>query len=183
MRELIFQEYVSLDGYAAGPGDDLSFFDSVADQADNDNLDLLETVDTMLLGATTYRLFVEFWPTATDEVIAPHLNRLRKVVVSSTLDTAPWGDWEPGEIVTDPVAAVTALKAEDGKNIILWGSITLFHTLLMAGLVDEIQLRVCPVLLGGGKPVFPTQDSPQRLTFLEATPWATNGTLLRYKPS
>ena len=64
MRELIFQEYVSLDGYAAGPGDDLTFFDSVADQADSDNLDLLETVDTMLLGANTYRLFVDFWPTS-----------------------------------------------------------------------------------------------------------------------
>ena len=153
----------------------------VAEQADDDNLELLESVDTMLLGATTYRLFVDFWPTATDDVIAPKLNALRKVVVSSTLDSAPWGDWEPGEIVTDPVAAVAALKAEDGKDIILWGSITLFHTLLVAGLVDEVQLRVCPVVLGGGKSVFPTGGAAINLELIEARPWARGGVLLRYQ--
>jgi len=180
MRHLIFQEYVSVDGYAAGPGDDLSFFDTIANQADDDNLALLESVDTMLLGATTYRLFADFWPTATDEVIAPRLNRLRKVVASSTLESAPWGDWEPAELVTDAVAAVTALKSEQGKNIVLWGSISLFHSLLTAGLVDEIQLRICPVLLGAGKPVFPSAEGPVPLTLLEATPWAAGGTVLRY---
>jgi hypothetical protein len=82
MRKLIFQEYVSLDGYAAGPGDELSFFETVTDQDPRDNLGPLESVDTMVLGATTYRLFVDYWPTATDEVIAPQLNRLRKVVMA-----------------------------------------------------------------------------------------------------
>ncbi|GAA1575130.1 dihydrofolate reductase family protein [Kribbella sancticallisti] len=180
MRKLIFQEYVSLDGYAAGPGDDLSFFDTVTDQDDRDNLLLLDSVDTMLLGATTYRLFVGYWPTATDE-LAPKLNRLRKVVVSSTLESAPWGEWEPGEVVTDAVGAVSALKREDGKDIVLWGSISLFHSLLTAGLVDEVQLRVCPLLLGGGKPVFPSAQVS--LELLEATPWAGNGVVLRYRPN
>jgi dihydrofolate reductase len=181
MRQLIFQEYVTLDGYAAGPGDDLGFFETVTDQHDHDNLELLESVDTMLLGATTYRLFVDYWPTATDE-LAPRLNRLRKVVVSSTLESAPWGSWEPGEVVTDAVGAVSALKGEDGKNIVLWGSISLFHTLLMAGLVDEVQLRVCPVVLGAGKGVFPSGQAPLGLELIEAATWATNGVLLRYKP-
>jgi dihydrofolate reductase len=180
MRQLIFQEYVSLDGYAAGPGDDLSFFDSVGNQDERDNLPLFERVDTMLLGATTYRLFVQYWPTATDD-IAPALNRLRKVVVSSTLDSAPWGSGEPAEIVTDAVEAVTALKSEPGKDIVLWGSISLFHTLLVAGLVDEVELRVCPVTLGGGKSVFPAD--PVALQLIDAGPWATNGALLRYRPA
>jgi dihydrofolate reductase len=182
MRKLIFQEYVSLDGYAAGPGDDLGFFDTVTDQDDRDNLALLESVDTMVLGATTYRLFADYWPTATDGVIAPRLNRLRKVVVSSTLDAAPWGEWEPGEVVTDAVGGVGALKREDGKDIVLWGSISLFHSLLTAGLVDEVQLRVCPVLLGAGKSVFPAGAGSLGLELMEARPWATNGVLLRYAP-
>jgi len=182
MRRLVFQEYVTLDGFAAGPGGELDLFDTVAEQADDDNLELLESVDTMLLGATTYRLFIGYWPTATDEVIAPKLNALRKVVVSSTLDAAPWGDWEPAEVVTDPVAAVTELKAEDGKDIILWGSITLFHTLLVAGLVDEVQLRVCPLVLGAGKSVFPAGGEAIGLELLEARPWARGGVLLRYQP-
>ena len=180
MRQLIFQEYVTLDGYAAAPDGSLDFFDAITGLDDRDNLELLEHVDTMLLGATTYRLFAEFWPTATDS-FAPSLNALRKVVVSSTLTSAPWGDWEPGEIITDAVADVAALKAEDAKDIILWGSISLFHTLLAAGLVDEVQLRVCPTVIGAGKPVFPSGQFSMEL--IEARPLATNGALLRYRPS
>lgn len=61
MRRLVFQEYVTLDGFAAGPNGELDFFDAIAAQgdADGDNLELLKSIDTMLLGATTYRLFVE----------------------------------------------------------------------------------------------------------------------------
>jgi dihydrofolate reductase len=183
MRRLIFQEYVTLDGYAAGPDDELDFFDTVAEQVDSDNAELLDSVDTMVLGARTYRLFAGVWPTATDEVIAPRLNRLRKVVASTTLDRAPWGDWAPGEVVADAVEAVAGLKLEDGKDIVLWGSITLFHTLLTAGQVDEIQLRVCPLLLGAGKPVFPSGTAPVGLQLIEARPWATGGVLLRYQPA
>jgi dihydrofolate reductase len=180
MRRLIFQEFVTLDGYAAGPGDSLDFFSTVTDQSDDDNLALLESVDTMLLGATTYRIFADYWPTATDR-LAPRLNEMRKVIASTTLAGAPWGEWEPGEVVSDAVAAVTALKAEEGKDIVLWGSISLFHSLLTAGLVDEVQLRVCPVVVGGGKSVFPSGQFS--LELIEAAPWATNGVLLRYAPS
>jgi dihydrofolate reductase len=179
MRRLIFQEFVTLDGYAAGPGDSLDFFETVTGQDDEDNLALLESVDTMLLGATTYRLFVGYWPTATD-LLAPRLNALRKVVVSSTLSSAPWGEWESGEVVADAVAAVSALKAEEGKDIVLWGSISLFHSLLTAGLVDEVQLRVCPAVVGGGKSVFPSGQFLMEL--IDASPWATNGVLMRYRP-
>jgi dihydrofolate reductase len=182
MRRLVFQEYVTLDGYAAGVGDELDFFETVAPQPDDDNLDLFERVDTLVLGARTYRLFVDYWPTATNAVVAPKLNALRKVVASTTLDSAPWGDWEPAEVVTDAVASVGALKQQAGKDIVLWGSITLFHSLLAAGLVDEIQLRVCPVLLGAGQPVFPA-GTALGLRLIEAKPWATGGVLLRYEPS
>lgn len=181
MRRVIFQEYVTLDGYAAGPNDELDFFDAVADQADEDNLDFLEQVDTMLLGGRTYRLFADYWPTADNEVIAPRLNRMRKVVVSRTLDAAPWGDWEPGEVVRDPIAATRELKAEDGKDVVVWGSISLFHTLFTAGLVDEVYLRVCPIVLGAGKATFPPASQSVQFELVEARPWATGGVVLRYQ--
>ena len=89
MRRLIFQEYVTLDGYAAGPDGGLEFFDAIGSHPDYDNLELLESVDTMLLGAETYRLFAGFWPTeaSADEPIAERLNALRLVVVSTTCRT------------------------------------------------------------------------------------------------
>ncbi|MFC6163001.1 dihydrofolate reductase family protein [Kribbella jiaozuonensis] len=187
MRRLIFQEYVTLDGYAAGPDGGLEFFDSIADggDADDDNLQLLESIDTMLLGAETYKLFASYWPTdaAADQPVAPKLNSLRLVVVSTRLESAPWGSYEPGLVVRD-LDAVRALKAEDtGKDIILWGSIMLFQSLLQAGLVDEVQLRICPILLGAGKSAFPDSDSPVQLELIEARPWADGGVLVRYRPT
>lgn len=185
MRRLILQQYVTLDGYAAGPGDDLSFFETVADaeESTRDNLELLRSVDTMLLGATTYRLFVEFWPTATDEPIAPLLNDLNKVVISSTLKEAPWGDREPATVLRGDAAALVAdLKRQEGKDIVLWGSISLSYALLAAGLIDEIQLRVCPILVGAGKPAFQVTDHPISLNLAEARPYASGGALLQYLP-
>jgi dihydrofolate reductase len=185
MRRLIFQEYVTLDGYAAGPDGGLEFFDAISSHPDTDNLELLESVDTMLLGAETYRLFVGFWPTeaSADEPIAEKLNALRLVVVSTKLESAPWGPYEPGLVVRD-LDAVRSLKAEQtGKDIILWGSITLFQSLLRAGLVDEVQLRICPVLIGAGRSVFPTSGEPRNLELIEARPWANGGALLRYQPA
>ncbi|MEU4195935.1 dihydrofolate reductase family protein [Kribbella sp. NPDC026611] len=186
MRRLIFQEYVTLDGYAAGPDGGLDFFETIAGQRDADNLELLDSIDTMLLGAETYRLFAEFWPTdaSAGEPIAAKLNALRLVVVSTKLESAPWGSYEPGLVVRD-LDAVRALKAEQsGKDIILWGSITLFQSLLKAGLVDEVQLRICPILLGEGKSAFPVGGaSPVNLDLIEARPWAKGGVLLRYQPT
>ncbi|MGW6197818.1 dihydrofolate reductase family protein [Kribbella sp. NPDC055110] len=184
MRRLIFQEYVTLDGYAAGPDGGLEFFDAISAHPDNDNLALLESVDTMLLGAETYRLFAQFWPTeaSADEPIAEKLNALRLVVVSTTLDRAPWGAYEPGLVIRD-LDAVRELKMEQtGKDIILWGSITLFQSLLLAGLIDEVQLRICPILLGAGKSAFPSGDSPVGLELIEARPWGVGGVLVRYRP-
>src|SRR5947208_13113284 len=122
MRRLFFKEYLTFDGYAAGPDGGLEFFDAIGAHPDTDNLELLESVDTMLLGAQTYRLFAEFWPTeaSADEPIAEMLNALRLVVVSTTLHSAPWGSYEPGLVIRD-LDAVRALKAEQtGKDIILW---------------------------------------------------------------
>ncbi len=183
MRQLIFQEYVTLDGYAADVDGEASFFGTVGEH-DAEDRATFEQIDTMVLGAETYRLFVAFWPTeaAAAEPITPLLNGLRKVVVSTTLTEAPWGSHEPATVVRD-VDAVRELKAEDGKDIILWGSISLFHSLLAAGLVDEIQLRVCPVLIGAGRSVFPGDGATVGLELIEARPWAGNGVLLRYRPS
>jgi dihydrofolate reductase len=185
MRKLIFQEYVTLDGYAAALNGGLEFFGAIADHPDDDNLELLDGIDTMLLGAQTYREWVDFWPTdaSADEPMAAKLNALQLVVVSTKLDSAPWGRYGPGLVVRD-LDAVRALKTEStGKNIILWGSITLFQSLLQAGLVDEIQLRICPILLGAGRSAFPVGSSPVGLELLEARPWGAGGVLVRYRPA
>ena len=100
MRRLILEEWLSLDGFAVDKDGKLDFFPaSETDRfSDRDQLEFLDTVDTILLGRRTYELFVDFWPTATTdkEIIADRLNTLPKLVFSNTLREAPWGDLAPG---------------------------------------------------------------------------------------
>lgn len=92
MRKVILQELVTVDGLAAGPNGELDFFDVVTDysEVDRDNLQMLEGVDTILLGDRTYRMFVEYWPTAEGEPVAESVNTIPKVVFMSTNTSPAW---------------------------------------------------------------------------------------------
>jgi RibD C-terminal domain len=95
MRKVLVQELMTLDGFVAGPNHELDFFESAGDfsEVDRANLKQLEGVDFVLLGAATYRMFVDYWPTpqSEGEIVAEMVNTIPKVVFSSTLDRAPWG--------------------------------------------------------------------------------------------
>jgi dihydrofolate reductase len=182
-RRVIVQELVSVDGFVAGPSGELDFFEAVSDysQVDPDNLSILDQVDTSLLGSTTYRMFVEYWPTAEDEPMAEVVNSTPKLVFWSTLDPAPWGRFEPARVLKGSVVDhVQQLRDEPGRAIMVWGSISLAQSLLKAGLVDEIQLRVVPIMVGHGRTLLTEDTGRQDLTLLEAKPYAPGIVSLRY---
>ena len=138
MKRLILEEWLSLDGFAVDKDGKLDFFPaSETDKfSDRDQLEFLNTVDTILLGRKTYELFVDFWPTATTEkeIIADRLNTLPKLVFSNTLSEAPWGTWHPAGIVRgDAVSEIRRLKEKDGKHMVLWGSLSLAQDLIASG--------------------------------------------------
>jgi dihydrofolate reductase len=175
MRKVIVQEFVTVDGFGAGPNGEIEFIvdssdsDPTTGEFVDDQLRFLETVDTILLGAETYRMFAEFWPEQTVETqgIADALNSTPKVVFSTTLDRAPWGDWEEARVVSgDASDEVRRLKEEPGKDLVLWGSLSVARSLTRDGLVDEYRLWICPVVLGHGKRVF-EDGQAQRLRFVE----------------
>lgn len=167
MRKLIFQEWLSMDGYAADANGTVTFIESTTlnKYSDLEQLEWLDTIGTIILGANTYKLFVEFWPTATndDEIIADKLNSIPKIVFSKSLKKAPWGKYPDAEIIsTDVVEAVKELKQKDGKDLVLWGSISLSQPLMKTNLIDEYHLRIVPVALGSGRPLF---ESTGKLDF------------------
>jgi len=143
----------------------------------------VDSIDTMILGANTYKMFVSYWPEATQEgAFGEKLNSLSKYVVSSTLEDAPWGKWEGAELISNkPMEAIAKLKQKSGKDIVVWGSLTLAESLMKDGLIDEYQLWVCPIVLGKGKPLF-AGDSTLPLTLLEAKTYDAGMVLLRYQP-
>ena len=187
MRRLILQEWLSLDGYAVDQEGTLDFFPATqVDQfSDRDQLEFLESVDTILLGRRTYELFVDFWPTATTdtEIIADRLNELPKLVFSHTLSEAPWGEWPPARVVRgDAVTEIERLKAQDGKHMVLWGSLSLAQTLIAADLIDEYHVQLCPTMVGGGRPLFPGLHGYARLKRLNVRTYDTGVVFLHYEP-
>ncbi|MES2828812.1 MAG: dihydrofolate reductase family protein [Bacteroidota bacterium] len=184
MRKLIVQEWLSADGYAADENGSTDFFgpSEEFEQADKELLAAMDSFDTILLGANTYKLFVDFWPTTKSEkeIMANRINQTPKMVFSNSLDKVEWGKWNNAKQQKgDAVEAIKKLKQEPGKDLILWGSLSLFQSLLAAGQIDVLEIRTVPIILGKGMRLFGESDQIKLLN--EETKKYTNGiSLNRY---
>jgi dihydrofolate reductase len=186
MRKLILQEWLSLDGFAAHEDGSTTFFESpgLNEQSDDDICRDMDSIDTILMGANTYKIFVEYWPNADPrkDVIAEAINNTTKIVFSKSLSAAPWGSWPAAQIESkDAVEAVRKLKALPGKNMVLWGSISLAASLISAGLVDVYEFRIVPTALGKGLPFFRENTSDLRLRTTAVKQYPGGLVLLRYE--
>ncbi|TQM38532.1 dihydrofolate reductase family protein [Pseudonocardia cypriaca] len=184
-RKLVVQQWVTVDNVAAEEDGGLSF---VSGEPFSENtpeafkasvMGLIDSVDTMILGANTYAMSKDYWPHAEEQgEYGEKLNNLAKFVASSKLDDAPWGDFPAATVTRDPAATVRELKQRSGKDIWLWGSLTLMRSLLAAGLIDEVRMLVCPASRGKGTRIF---EDRQDLQLLEATAFENGLALLRYE--
>jgi dihydrofolate reductase len=184
MRQLVVQQWVTVDNIAAEEDGGLSFvsgepFSETTDPAFKASLmGFIDSVDTMILGANTYARTRDYWPHASDQgEYGEKLNNLTKFVASSKLDEAPWGDFPAAKVTRDPALTIRELKAQSGKDIWLWGSLTLMHSLLEAGIVDELRMLVCPASRVKGTRIF---ENAEDLKPLEATAFGNGVVLLRY---
>ena len=184
-RKLVVQQWATVDNIVAEEDGGLSFvsgepFSEVDTSAFKASvMGFMDSIDTMILGANTYAMAKDYWPYAEEQgEFGKKLNNLTKFIASSKLDDAPWGDFSPATVTRDPVATIRELKEQSGKNIWLWGSLTLMRSLLDVGLVDEVQMRVCPVSRGKGTHLF--EDS-RDLELVEATGFENGVALLRYE--
>ena len=185
MRKLIVQQWVTVDSIAAEEDGGLSFV-SGEPFSENDTspfkasvMGLIDSVDTMILGANTYAQSKDYWPNAVEQgEYGEKLNNLTKFVASLTLVDAPWGDFPAATVTRDPAATIRELKGQSGKDLWLWGSLKLMRSLLDAGLVDEVRMLVCPVSRGKGTRIF---EDRHDLQVLEATSFENGVVLLRYE--
>jgi dihydrofolate reductase len=159
MRKVVASEYMTLDGFFAGPNGEIDWF--VWDkETEKYSKELIASIDTLLFGRVTYQLMAAYWPTASppadDPAIIQAMNSLPKFVFSKTLEKA---DWKNSRLVpvndNDELAKeIEKLKQQPGKDIVIYGSGLLVSTLANLGLIDEYHLFVNPVILGQGKPLF-----------------------------
>jgi dihydrofolate reductase len=181
MRKLIVTEFVSVDGVMEAPGGEPGyahtgwvgrlFTPELGAYKEAEQL----AADILLVGKTTYESFAGAWPQR-EGAMADKLNTMTKYVVSTTLASADW----PGTTIigSDMPAAVAELKEGDGGPILVAGSRTLFHGLLAAGLVDELNLQVFPLILGSGARLYP--EGPDLLELeLASSESLPNGVVLQ----
>ena len=183
MRKLVITQNITLDG-------SIEMLDDWFDPLVQDDELLEEThrqdaeADAMLLGRQTFEDFRSYWPHQSDDQtgITEYLNNVAKYVVSTTMSDPGWTN---STVLTgDPADRARALKAEAGKDIVLTGSISLAHTLIAAGVVDEYRLLVYPAVQGRGRRLFPDGTSIPALTLAEPPKSFPSGvTLLRYVSS
>jgi dihydrofolate reductase len=192
MRKVIVNEWMSLDGVVQAPGaadEDTSggfehggwhlrYFDPTSLQWVRENL---ERAGGFLLGRRTYEVFAAHWPHASEEeqFVAQPLNTKPKYVASATLPE-PLA-WQNSTLLQgDIVAAVAALKQEDGGDLYVIGSTQLAQTLIAHGLADEFRLMIDPVVLGGGKRIFQGDGTLRPLRLVHSQVVTTGAILATY---
>jgi dihydrofolate reductase len=170
MGKIVVSENVTLDGVIQDPAGDEGFKHGgwvglIRNRPQLGQLALDEALgqEAFLLGRRSYEWLAARWPSRSGE-LADRLNSLPKYVVSSTLEHPAWNNSTVlnGDVVTE----VSRLKQELNGEIVVPGSFQLVHTLMEHDLVDELRLKIFPVVLGAGQRLFgQTSDKkPMRLT-------------------
>jgi dihydrofolate reductase len=190
MRNIVVSEFVSLDNVMQAPGgaeedteggfthggwtwpfwhDDIGahFFEAMSQS------------DALLLGRKTWQIHGgAFEPMPAGDPFGDVMNTMPKYVVSTTLTTA--SAWRNSTLISSNVVEeIRSLKAQPGKNIVIDGSSVLVHTLAEHDLIDEYSLFVYPVVLGGGKKLFP-EGLRVTLRMIESRPFPSGVVLMRY---
>jgi dihydrofolate reductase len=124
---------------------------------------MMETVDTVVLGRVSYQEWAQYWPNASvDEDFAGFINPVEKFVASRTLKEPL--EWQNSQLMDAPLEEFVAkLKARDGGEIAVCGSISVTRQLLFAGLLDSLTLMTHPVVAGSGRRLFEDGDPTTRL--------------------
>jgi dihydrofolate reductase len=195
MRKVIVHTWMTLDGVAQAPGapeEDTSggfqhggwhlpYFDDTSRKWVADSY---TAAGGFLFGRRTFQSLAGYWPHASEEeqVIAEPLNTRPKYVASTTL-TEPLA-WQHSTLLQGEVAeAVAALKRQDGGDLLVVGSTQLVQTLLAHGLVDELQLMIDPLVVGGGKGIFPADGALRPLRLVGSKVTSTGAILATYAPA
>src|SRR3954447_6368883 len=190
MRKLVVTQNITLDGSIEMLTDWFLPQGQGLGEEPVDESDQLEEIrrqgaeaDALRLRRQTFTDFRGYWRDLADDEtgISAYLNSVQKYVVSSTLSDP---DWQRTTVLAgDPTEAVRRLKQEPGRDIVVTGSITLCHALIVDDLVDEYRLFVYPAVQGRGRRLFPDGMEIPRLRLLETRGFRSGVALSRYKVS
>ncbi|HEV7887688.1 MAG TPA: dihydrofolate reductase family protein [Acidimicrobiales bacterium] len=191
---IVISDFISLDGVVQGPGGpeedteggfkhggwSMPFFDvEVMGPAFDE---MTKRTDALLYGRRTWQVMAGAWPGQAGDPFADWINGVQKYVVSNTLSEADM-TWTPTTLIPghNVVEAVTALREQPGGDVNIMGSPQLVRALMAADLVDELSLMIEPIVLGGGKSIFPDDGAARTFELVSATTASTGVLVCRYQ--
>jgi dihydrofolate reductase len=186
MGKIVVSENVSLDGVIQDPAGDEGFrlggwvgLIKESPQLNKLAVDEALGAEALLLGRRSYEWFAGRWPSRSGE-LADRLNGMPKYVVSSTLEDP---DWNNSTVLKgDVLHKVSKLKQELKGEILVPASFQLLRTLIEHDLVDELRLKLFPVVLGAGERLFGETSDKKPMRLVETQTVADGIAFLTYKP-
>ncbi|MGO1048915.1 dihydrofolate reductase family protein [Crossiella sp. CA198] len=193
---IVVSEFISLDGVVQAPGgaqEDTDggfahggwsgpFFDPEVVGVAFD--EALRDADALLFGRRTWSVMAGAWPERAGDPFADRMNAIPKHVVSATLGEADL-TWHNTSLIpgAEAIAEIGKLRAGEGGNLLIMGSPSLVRALISAGLVDELRLILMPVLLGGGKSIFPADGGKRPLELVSTVKGGTGVQVCVFRPA
>jgi len=194
--QIILSDFMSLDGVVQAPGGpeedteggfahggwSMRYFDP---EAMGPALgEVMDRTEALLFGRRTWQAMAAAWPGRAGDPFADRMNEIPKYVASRTL-TREDLTWSGSTLLPDDdaIGAVRELRAREGKGLQVWGSASLAAQLAEHDLVDEYLLMIEPILLGGGKRVFPEDGRARRLELVSTTTTGTGVLICTYRPA
>ncbi len=181
MRKLTVFNLMTLDGYFAGQGGDISWhnvdeeFQELAKEASNSG-------NTLLFGRVTYELMASYWPTPeaikNDPIVARGMNSAKKIVFSRTLNKVDWNNTRL--VKNDLLSEIRNLKQESEKDLTVLGSGSIVSQLAQERLIDEYQILLNPVVIGKGKTMFEGVKDRFSLKLTKTREFGNGNVLLSY---
>jgi len=186
MRKLKLQMQISVDGFVStGPNDDQSWVTWALEDIFDDVLELLNSIDTILIGRKLAVDYIPYWektltiPKDPMNAFAERIVNAKKIVFSKTLDVLPGKNTflEKGNYVD----AIKKLKREPGKDIVVYGGTSFVSSLIKEKLIDELYLYVNPVALGKGQTIFDNLEETLPLKLKNSKKYTSGINLIVYK--
>jgi len=185
MRKLIAFEQVSLDGFFVDANGDMSWAHKQDPEWNEFAASNASGGDgALVFGRVTYEMMASFWPTPAAmqsfPVVAEGMNNMPKIVFSRTLDKASW--MNTTLVKGDPASEVRKMKKDAGPDMAILGSGTIVSQLAQAGLIDELQIVVNPIVLGNGRTLFEGVKEKIALKRINTRAFGNGNVVLYYQP-
>jgi dihydrofolate reductase len=143
----------------------------------------MNTAEALLFGRRTWQGMAAAWPERAGDPYADQMNAIEKYVASRSL-TSDELTWNNTTLLSpeNAIGEIAALRDRDGGDLLIWGSVSLVKALLAEGLVDELNLMIEPILLGGGKRIFPEDGRARPMQLVRCVTTGTGVQIATYRP-